>query len=62
MYTVHRRNLAIKSNGILVGLRGQGKAWVSANYKLSVLFLYEKRKIMLGWCLIFDSVYIYIAC
>ena len=39
-------NLSDKVNGILTGLAGQEKIWVTENYKLIVLLkkmLYEKR-------------------
>ena len=46
MFTEHRRTLAKRANGILIGLTDQGKTGVTKYYKLIVLlnkFFYEKR-------------------
>ena len=61
--TERRRNLAIKSNGILIGLSEKESTEVKEKHKLIALLkeknLLNVSKIMLGWCFTFDAVYIY---
>ena len=55
----HRRILSKVSNGILTGLTDQGNTWVTIFYKCIVLLKKLIHKKMFGWCLTFDTVYIY---